>query len=168
MTATISLPLWLLVLIGVLALWAALDRLLIPGARWMLRRRVNRVIDEINERLQLRIQPFKLTKRQVLIDRLMFDGAVLEAVEAHAQEAGVPRESVMAEVGRYAREIVPSFNAYLYFRVGYWLARRVAQALYQLLTARHRQPSRIACSIDLGQQVCRFLPLPWKLLNVLF
>ncbi len=132
MTGSVSLPLWLLVLIGVLALWAALDRLLIPGARWVLRRRVNRVIDEINERLQLRIQPFKLTKRQVLIDRLMFDGTVLEAVEAHAREAGIPREAAMTEVGRYAREIVPSFNAYLYFRIGYWLARRVAQALYRV------------------------------------
>ncbi len=128
----ITLPLWLAIVIGVLALWAALDRLLIPGVRWMLRRRVNRVIDELNERLQLRIQPFKLTKRQVLIDRLMFDPEVLEAVEARARDDGQPREAAMAEVRRYAREIVPAFNAFLYFRVGYWLARRIARALYRV------------------------------------
>lgn len=41
----------------------------------------------------------------------------------------------MARVERYAQEIVPSFNAYLYFRVGYWLARRVARFLYRVRLA---------------------------------
>ena len=31
---------------------------------------------------------------------------------------------VAARVDRYAREIVPSFNAYLYFRIGYWIGRK--------------------------------------------
>jgi glycerol-3-phosphate O-acyltransferase len=35
-------------------------------------------------------------------------------------------------VRRYAREIVPAFNAYFYFRVGYWLSKRVAKALYRV------------------------------------
>jgi len=132
MSAGVTLPLWLVIVASVLAVWALLDRLLIPGARWVVRRRVNRVIDEINERLQLRIQPFKLTKREVLIDRLMFDPRVIEAVEAHAHDSGMPREAAMREVARYSREIVPSFNAYAYFRVGYWLARRIAQLLYRV------------------------------------
>ncbi len=33
---------------------------------------------------------------------------------------------------RYAREIVPAFNAYLYFRIGYWIGRKVAQGLYRV------------------------------------
>ena len=33
---------------------------------------------------------------------------------------------------RYAREIVPTFNAYIYFRVGYSLARAVARFLYRV------------------------------------
>ena len=41
----------------------------------------------------------------------------------------------MARVARYAREIVPSFNAYFYFRIGYWLARRVARLLRDALAA---------------------------------
>jgi hypothetical protein len=41
--------------------------------RWALRRRANRAIEELNTKLKLRIQPFKLTKRQVLTDRLVFD-----------------------------------------------------------------------------------------------
>ena len=58
-----------------------IDRILMPSVRWALRRRANRAIDELNTRLKLRIQPFKLTGRQVLIDRLVFDPEVLHAAE---------------------------------------------------------------------------------------
>ena len=132
MNSTVTLPLWLVVLLCVLAGWAALGSLLIPSVRWFLRRRVNRVIDELNERLQLKIQPFKLTKRQVLIDRLIYDTEVIKAAEAHAAENRLRREDVMNEVGRYAREIVPSFNAYVYFRVAYWAARWCGRLLYRV------------------------------------
>ena len=132
MSGTVSLPVWLAVLLGLLAAWAALDRLLIPSVRWILRRRVNRVLEEINTRLKIRIAPFKLTKRDVLIDRLLYDPQVQQAAEAEARENKVPREVVMERIGRYAREIVPAFNAYAYFRVGYWLARNVARSLYRV------------------------------------
>ncbi|HZF09190.1 MAG TPA: 1-acyl-sn-glycerol-3-phosphate acyltransferase [Thermoanaerobaculia bacterium] len=132
MTRSISLPLWLAAVLFVLAAWAALDRLLVPSVRWVLRRRVNRVIDELNTRLSLAIKPFQRTKRQVLIDRLMYDPQVLVAAEDHARAGGMPREVAMAKVERYAREIVPSFNAYAYFRIGYALARSVARLLYRV------------------------------------
>ena len=132
MTDTISLPIWIAIVVGVLALWAVLDRLLIPSGRWFIRRRVNRAINELNTRLQLQIPAFHQTKRQVLVDRLTYDPKVIEAVEAEAQESGVPREVLVRDVERFAREIVPSFNAYAYFRVGYYLARRTAQFLYRV------------------------------------
>ena len=132
MHGTVSLPTWLAVLLAVLAAWAALDRLLVPGARWMLRRRVNRVLEELNTRLKIRIQPFKLTKREVLIDRLLYDPQVQQAAEAYAREGDMPRELAMRRVQAYAREIVPAFNAYAYFRFGYWLARNVARSLYRV------------------------------------
>ena len=72
MTGTIALPVWLAALAGVLALWAILYLLLIPGGRWFVRWRVNRLIDELNTRLQLRIPAFQQTRRQVLVDRLTY------------------------------------------------------------------------------------------------
>ncbi len=135
MSHSVTLPLWLAILVGLLAAWAALDRLLLPSVRWFFRRRVNRVLEEMSSRLQIRIQPFKLTKRRVLIDRLRFDPKVLEKAEEVAETEGVPREVVHQRVRRYAREIVPSFNAYLYFRVGYWLSKRLAQSLYRVRLA---------------------------------
>jgi glycerol-3-phosphate O-acyltransferase len=132
MSEGVTLPLWLFLLLVALAAWAALDRLLVPGVRWYLRQRANRVIDEVNTRLRVQIRPFQRTKRQVLIDRLLYDPKVLEAAEAYSRENGVPREVVLARVRRYAREIIPAFNAYFYFRIGTWISRRAAQLLYRV------------------------------------
>jgi glycerol-3-phosphate O-acyltransferase len=128
----VSVPLWLFVAITAFALWSLLDRLLIPSGRWFLRRRLNRLIDRVNRRLAVEIKPFQLTKRQVLIDRLIYDPHVVAAANEHARTHLVPREVAMAEVHRYAREIVPTFNAYIYFRVGYSIARAVARLLYRV------------------------------------
>ena len=128
----VTLPLWLFVAILAFALWSLLDRLLIPSGRWFLRRRLNRLIDRVNRRLAVEIKPFQLTKRQVLIDRLIYDPQVVAAANEHARTHGVPREVAMTEVHRYAREIVPTFNAYVYFRVGYSIARAVARFLYRV------------------------------------
>lgn len=132
MGGTVTLPVWLAFVLAVLAAWAALERLMVPSVRWFFRQRTNRVIEELNTRLPIEIPHFKLTRRQVLIDRLLYDARVQEAAAAFARERGMPREVAMARVERYAREIVPSFNAYLYFRVGYWAARRVARLLYRV------------------------------------
>src|SRR3989337_3963917 len=123
MSGTLTVPVWVTIALFLLAAWAAIDRLLIPSVRWFLRRRVTLVLEEIGKRLHLEIRPFSLTKRQVLIDRLLYDPKILEAAEARAKENGIPRNVVMAEVERFAKEMVPSFNAYAYFRIGYWLAK---------------------------------------------
>jgi len=129
---TVSVPVWLFVLLAVFAAWAALDRLMVPSVRWLVRQRTNRVISEVNTRLPIEIPHFNLTRRQVLVDRLTYDARVLEAADTWAREHGTPREVAMDRVGRYAREIVPAFNAYLYFRLGIWIARRVARLLYRV------------------------------------
>jgi glycerol-3-phosphate O-acyltransferase len=135
MGGTVVVPFWIFAVMAVLAAWAALDRLMVPGARWFLRQRTNRVIDEVNTRLRIEIPQFNRTRREVLVDRLLYDPRVQEAAADHARDHDLPREVVMARVERYAQEIVPSFNAYLYFRVGYWLARRVARFLYRVRLA---------------------------------
>ena len=132
MTETIAVPLWAAVTAGLLALWVLLDRLLVPSVRWLLRRRVNRVIEELNTRLQLRIPPFYQTKRRALIDWLVRDPEVVAAVEAEARRTRAPRDVLFHRVERYAREIVPSFNAYAYFRIGYRVARRLLRLLYRV------------------------------------
>lgn len=88
MRGTINLPLWLAAVVAVLAAVAFVERFLLPGLKWLVKRRVNRVLEEVDARLHIRIQPFKLTKRQVLIDRLLNDPAVLSAVGAELRRRG--------------------------------------------------------------------------------
>ncbi len=70
MSASITLPLWLAIVIGTLAAWALLDRLLMPSARWFIKSRANRVLDEVGRRLKISIRPFQQVKRQALIDAI--------------------------------------------------------------------------------------------------
>jgi glycerol-3-phosphate O-acyltransferase len=132
MGSAVTIPLWLAVLVGVLAAWALIDRLLMPSARWLLRSRANKVLDEVGRRLKIRIRPFQQVRRQALIDRLVFDDKVQQAAQAFADARGMPRTMALEQVHRYAREIVPAFNAFIYFRVGYWIGKRVSQALYRV------------------------------------
>lgn len=132
MSSTVTLPLWLVVIVGVLSLMAALDHLLLPSARWVMRRRLNKAIDELNTRLKLRIQPFKLAKRQSLIDQLVFDPEVLGEIERYATANKVTRAVAQDLAREYAREIVPSFSAYAYFGIGARIARFISTALYRV------------------------------------
>ena len=132
MTGQITISIWIFLLLVIIAIIDVLDRILIPSTRWFLRRRINRVIDEIGTRLDIEIRPFQLTKRQVLIDRLAYDPKVLDAIKEFAKEKDMPLEVVQSKAITYAREIVPSFNAYLYFRIGYWIAKKVARILYRV------------------------------------
>jgi len=129
MEGSVTLPFWIFALLVLTAVLLTLDRILLPGFRWYLRRRVNRVIEEVNTRLDIEIRPFQLTRRQALIDQLVFDDRVTEAIKAYASEHDMPKEAVQAKVLRYANEIAPSFNAYVYFRFGYWLAKGIGRML---------------------------------------
>ncbi len=137
MDSTVTLPVWLLVLLVLLSVALLLDRVLIPSVRWYLRRRINRAIDEVNTRLDIEVRPFQQTRRQILIDQLSHDEKVESAVRDYAGEHDMPREVAQAKANAYAREIVPAFNAYLYFRVGYWIARRVARLIYRVRVGFH-------------------------------
>ena len=132
MENTITLPFWIFLLLLLTALFLVLDRILLPGFRWYLRRRVNRVIEEVNTRLDIQIRPFQLTRRQALVDQLVFDDKVTEAIKEYADEQAMPKEVVQAKVLGYAHEIAPSFNAYVYFRFGYWLAKSIGNMLYRV------------------------------------
>ena len=137
MDSSITLPYWLFFLLLVTAILLVLDRVLLPGFRWYLRRRVNRVIEEVNTRLDIEIRPFQLTRKQALVDQLIFDDKVVTAMKEYAVENNMPREVVQSKVLRYANEIAPSFNAYIYFRFGYWFAKTLGRLLYRVRVGFH-------------------------------
>ena len=132
MSNSVELPVWLVLFVGIFGIIGLLDRIIGPSLRWFFRRNANRAIDELNARLHLRIQPFKTTRRAALIDQLLLDRQVLQAIEAEIAETGEPRDVVMDRAKRYAREIVPAFNVYAYSAVGTRLARWLSTFLYRV------------------------------------
>ena len=132
MTDPVALPFWALFVVLVLAGWALYEHVLIPALRWMVSHPANRVIDQLSTRLRIGIRPFQRTRRQALIHRLLTDPKVQQAAEQYAAAKQVALPAALKRVERYAREIVPAFNAYLYFRIGYWLGRTIARALYRV------------------------------------
>ena len=129
---TITLPYWMFIVLLAFAAIMVLDRILLPSMRWYLKRRVNRVIEEINTRLDIEIRPIQFTRRQALIDQLVFDEKVIDEIKHYADEHKMPHAVVQEKARSYAAEIVPAFNAYIYFRLGYWLAKKFARLVYRV------------------------------------
>lgn len=136
MLQTVELPYWLVIVVLVLAAIAALDRIIGPGLRWVLRRRMQRAVDELNKRLERPIQPFKLMRRQDQVTRLIHDPQVMEAVDAYAREEGVPHNVAFDRARSYAREIVPGFSTATYFGFAIKVAQRLSQGFYDVRLGR--------------------------------
>ena len=130
----VELPLWLLVLILLFAAVTALSHFLLPSVRWFFRKRAERVIARLNGRLQRPIEPFKLARRYDMIQRIIYDPEVTQAIVTHAHENGVPENVAFEQARRYAREIVPSFSAFTYFSFGARVSRLLATSLYDVRT----------------------------------
>ena len=92
MSQVVTLPLWLFVLILLFAVVTALSHFLLPSVRWFLRKRMERAVERLNKRLDRPIQPFKLLKRSDTINRVVYSPEVMEAVQLHAEETGVPAQ----------------------------------------------------------------------------
>ena len=134
MTQTIELPIWLFVVIVLFAAVTALSHFLLPSVRWFFRRRLERAVARLNTRLTRPIEPFKLARRHDMIQRLIYDPEINQAIVNHARQEAIPENVAFEQVRRYAREIVPSFSAFAYFSFGIRLARFLANALYEVRT----------------------------------
>ncbi|WP_170414986.1 1-acyl-sn-glycerol-3-phosphate acyltransferase [Ruegeria atlantica] len=132
MTQTVELPLWLFLLILLFAAVTLASHFLFPSVRWFFRRRLERAVKRLNTRLKRPIQPFKLAHRHDMIQRLIYDPQVGQAVQNHARETGVPEAVAFEQARRYAREIVPSFSAVAYFSIAIRLTRLLSNAFYHV------------------------------------
>jgi len=104
MTEPVTLPFWLFAVLVALAGWSVLVLLLAPSMRWFLRRRINRMIAQLNATLSIELPSFKLTRREALIERLMGDTRLQAAVLEHVGASGQDLQAVWQRVGRYVAE----------------------------------------------------------------
>ncbi|WP_090110438.1 1-acyl-sn-glycerol-3-phosphate acyltransferase [Limimaricola pyoseonensis] len=128
----VTLPLWLLVLILLFAAVTFASHFLFPSVRWFFRKRMERAVARLNTRLARPIEPFKLARRHDMIQRLIYDPAVTQAVVEHARREGVPENVAFEQARDHAREIVPSFSATAYFTFGTRAAQWLSRALYRI------------------------------------
>ena len=141
MTETVEIPIWLFSLILGFAAVTFASHFLFPSVRWFLRRRMERVVAKLNTRLARPIQPFKLARRTDMIQRLVYDPAVTEAIVDYAREHGVREDVAFEQAKRYAREIVPSFSASAYFGFAIRAARLLARFLYHVRLGHYDKPA---------------------------
>ena len=132
MTQTISMPIWVFVLMVLFAAVTFASHFLFPSVRWFFRKRAERVIARVNQRLQRPIEPFKLARRYDMIQRLIYDPEVTQAIVDHARKEKIPENVAFEKARRYAREIVPGFSATAYFSFGIRLARWLSKSLYRI------------------------------------
>ena len=132
MTSVVEMPLWLVIVVLGLAAIATLDRIIGPGLRWFLRRRMERAVEELNKRLERPIRPLKLMRRQDQVIRLIHDPQVMEAVDEYARTEGVPHNVAFDRARSYAREIVPGFSTATYFGFAITIARRLSRGFYKV------------------------------------
>ena len=104
----------------VFAAWALVIRLLGRSAR--------RAVHKHGAR----IDRFKLTRKKFVIDQVLADPDVHEAVLAHAKEHGQSEEATWGRVRGYLREIVPFFNLFAYYRLGYGVSRMLLGMFYKV------------------------------------
>lgn len=148
MTQPVTLPLWLLVLVLVFAAVTASTHLLFPSVRWYFRRRAERLVAELNKRLERPIQPFKLLRRQDMIQRVIYDPEVVRAVTEYAESEGVREDVAFEKAQRYAREIVPSFSATAYFGFAVRATRWLSNKLFDVRL--HRVDDEALSAVDQG------------------
>ncbi len=132
MTQPVTLPLWAFILIVLFAAVTFASHFLFPSVRWYFRRRAEKLIAQLNTRLERPIEPFKLARRYDMIQRLLYDPDITQAIVDHAREHDVPENVAFEKARHYAREIVPSFSATAYFTFGMRIAKWLSRMLYRV------------------------------------
>lgn len=114
-------PTTLALLVGGVALSVALGS-------WLARKWARRTLAENKER----VERFKLTRKQYVVERVLDMPMVAQAVRRHVEETGESEAVAWKKVHRYLDEIVPFFNILAYYRIGYWVSRALLGLFYKV------------------------------------
>ncbi len=129
MEGTVTLRNWQFFFLMLTAAYALLQLLILPLLQRLIYNRSQTAERILDEELEFGLPSYALANRQLWVDRIVSDPKVKEAI-ANAANTLESKDAAWAEARKYATEIVPTFNAILYFRVGYWLARRFLRLFY--------------------------------------
>ncbi len=83
-------------------------------------------------RFRARVDRYKFAEKQVIIDAVLAEPVIAEAVQRHARETDEPEAESWARVRRYLDEIVPQFNVLAYYRFGYSIANALLRLFWKI------------------------------------
>lgn len=81
---------------------------------------------------RVRLERYKLVRRQIIQQELLEDPAVVSAMEQYARQQGIDLMETRVRVESYIDEILPFFNVLSYYTVGYNIARLLLNLLYRV------------------------------------
>lgn len=115
----------------------------LAGALWATRRYLHGYARRAGRRTvmraRVRIDRYKLRRKAYVIDVLLADADIAEAVHLHVEETGENEADAWRRVHRYLEEIVPFFNILAYYRLGYWVSR-AALGLFYKVSVEYERP----------------------------
>ena len=129
---SITLPAWVVVIGSFLALLSIYRFIMSPSVRWIFRWRINKAIDTINKNLNVKLSRFAMTKRDTIVDMLVNDNDINDFIDDLIKDNDAPREKYIKDVRRYAKEIIPKFSAFFYYKIAYIMARWFLKFLYKV------------------------------------
>ena len=163
MEETVTLANWQFFLLLILAAYALLQLLILPLLQRLIYNRSQTAERLLNEELKFGLPSYALANRQLWIDRIVSDAEVKDAID---QAAGPlqTNEAALAKARKYAAEIVPNFNALLYFRFFYWLARKCLRLFYWIQVgssaqSEYEEIAKDSCIVMVSNHRSNFDPL---------
>ncbi|HEY3121133.1 MAG TPA: 1-acyl-sn-glycerol-3-phosphate acyltransferase [Vicinamibacteria bacterium] len=91
-----------------------------------------RSLRELRRAFPARIDRYKRASKGRVRATLLADPEIAAAVRDHAASTGEAEEASWRRVHAYLDEIVPSFSLFVYYRLGYGLARALLPLLYKV------------------------------------
>jgi len=137
-----TLPLWVMVPVLILAVLGAKAYVIDPLVRRALSQRERDLKARLNTTLTRPLPKVLQVPRRVLMERLFNDEMVQAAIEAAAETQ--TRETAEKEAQAFIDELMPSFFALFYFHIGYWLARRWLRSMYDIQVVQQPPPEAYA------------------------
>lgn len=163
MNSAYSIPLWFFLLLLALSFYALMQLLLFPLLRRLIYNQSSLTRNSLENTLNFGLPTYAMAKRQRWVDRLLNDEQIQQAIEAASEEMGSVNKAEQTAKA-FASEIVPSFNTLLYFRFGYWMARKFFRAFYwihigQSASEKYRNIAKNSCVVLVSNHRSNFDPL---------
>ncbi|MBT4522204.1 MAG: hypothetical protein HOC23_19565 [Halieaceae bacterium] len=137
MSEVVELKFWHFVILVALSIYSVFQLVVLPLIQKYIYRRFQHTERILDEELDFGLPSYALANRKLWIDRLLNDPEVQKVIKEITAEDEMAANKVIENARQYTNEIVPSFNALLYFRILYWLSKIILRLLFWVKVGYH-------------------------------